>query len=116
MPSGDAGALKTLGPGLYTAEIGSERRRFAINVDPAESRITPLPADELERLGAPIYKGESARVKRVAQQTRLAAAEIENRQKIWRWLILGTLVALLGETWLAGLALRAQTSGSRSHA
>jgi len=116
VPAGDAGALKTLGPGLYTAELGNERKRFAINVDPAESRTTPLPADELERLGAPTNTGDSARLRLVAQQQRVAAAEIENRQKIWRWLILGTLAALLGETWLAGRALRVQTLGSKSHA
>ncbi len=112
----DSGAWKTLSPGLYTVEVGNERKRFAINVDPAESRITALPTDELERLGAPIYTGEAALAKRVAQAPRQAAAEIESRQKIWRWLILATLVALLGETWLAGRALRGQTSGSTSHA
>jgi hypothetical protein len=115
-PTGDAGALKTLAPGLYTAEVGNERKRFAINVDPAESRITPLPADELERLGAPINTEDSAKARLVAQQPRLAAAEMENRQKIWRWLILRTLLALLGETWLAGRALRFQTSSAKSHA
>ena len=113
---GDAGALQSLSPGLYTVEVGNERKRFAINVDPAESRIAPLPTDELERLGAPIYAGESGTAKRLAQQPREVAAEIENRQKVWRWLILATLLALLGESWLAGRALRGQISGSTSHA
>jgi hypothetical protein len=116
MPTGDAEALKTLGPGLYTAEVGAERKRFAVNVDPAESRLAPLPLDELERFGAPIDTEETAKAKLMAQQPRQAAAEIENRQKIWRWLILVTLVALLGETWLAGHALRVQTSGAKIHA
>jgi hypothetical protein len=116
MSASGTGALEALGPGLYTAEVGKELKRFAVNVDPTESRLAPLPIDELERFGAPIDTGETAKAKLVAQQPRQAAAEIENRQKIWRWLVLGTLVALLGETWLAGRALRQQTSGATSHA
>ena len=29
-------------------------------------------------------------------------AELENRQKFWRWLILATIGVLILETWLAG--------------
>ena len=116
MPASDAGALEELGPGLYTAETGKELKRFAVNVDPAESRLAPLPLDELERFGAPIDTEVATQARVVAQQPRRIAAEIENQQKIWRWLILGTLVVLLGETWLAGRALRGVTSGASSHA
>ena len=98
------------------AEAGKELKRFAVNVDPAESRLAPLPMDELERFGAPIDTEEAAMAKVVAQRPRQVAAEIENRQKIWRWLVLGTLVVLLSETWLAGRALRGITSGAKSHA
>ena len=116
MPASDTSAVESLGPGLYTAEARSELKRFAVNVDPAESRLAPLPLDELERFGAPINTEEAAKAKEVAQRPRQVAAEIENRQKIWRWLVLGTLVVLLGETWLAGRALRGLTSDAKSHA
>jgi len=116
MPASGTSALEALGPGLYTADTGKELKRFAVNVDPAESRLAPLPLDELERFGAPIDTEEAAKAKVVAQRPRQVAAEIENRQKLWRWLVLGTLVVLLGETWLAGRALRGVTSGAKSHA
>jgi hypothetical protein len=40
-------------------------------------------------------------------------AQLENRQKVWRWLIAAVLVVLMAETWLAGRAARqaARTAG-----
>jgi hypothetical protein len=32
----------------------------------------------------------------------LHATELENRQKLWRWLLIIALVVLVTETWLAG--------------
>ena len=32
-------------------------------------------------------------------------SELENRQKLWRWLILAAIGILILETWLAGRAL-----------
>ena len=33
-------------------------------------------------------------------------AELEGRQKLWRWLILGAIGVLIAETWLAGRVVR----------
>jgi anti-sigma-K factor RskA len=41
-----------------------------------------------------------------ARQARLQSAELERRQKLWRWLILATLAVVLVETWLAGRTAR----------
>jgi hypothetical protein len=97
LPANGASALDALGPGLYSGEAGKELKRFAVNVDPAESRLAPLPTDELERFGAPIDTEEAAKAKEVAQRPRQAAAEIENH-KIWRWLI-RTLVVCCKPGW-----------------
>ena len=62
-----------------------------------------MPIDELEQLGVPVKVSAAdfaAEQKRTAQK--FQAAEAENQQKLWRWLIVGTLAFVLGETFLAG--------------
>jgi hypothetical protein len=39
----------------------------------------------------------------------LQNVDVENRQKLWRWFIVGTLLVLLVETWLAGRTARQLT-------
>ncbi len=105
----DGGATNftvALVPGVYRVEAGSAVRRFAVNLDPAESRTAPLPADELERLGAPVASAPADPVRVAEQRLRLANAELENRQKLWRWLIVAALGAVFVETWLAGRTAR----------
>jgi hypothetical protein len=85
-------------PGIYTAADS----QFAMNLTPAESKTTPLPVDELEQLGVPVKLSTpklAADQQRTAQ--RFQAAEAENQQKLWRWLILGALAFLVAETFLA---------------
>ena len=41
-------------PGIYTVASPQPARRFAVNLDPAESRTMPLPPEELVRFGAPV--------------------------------------------------------------
>jgi hypothetical protein len=41
-----------------------------------------------------------------ARQARLKNAELENRQKLWRYIILGSLAVLFIETWLSGRTTR----------
>jgi aerotolerance regulator-like protein/VWA domain-containing protein len=86
-------------PGIYAA--GDVQ--FAVNLPAAESRTAPMTIDELEQLGVPVHLSSPQIVadqKRVAQ--RFQAAEAENQQKLWRWLIVGALAFVLGETLLAG--------------
>jgi hypothetical protein len=104
---------QTLAPGIYRFDsatpINSASESvhlFAVNLDPSESRTTPIPGDELEKLGAPVKavvaKESSSRSASAQRKAYLHNAELENRQKLWRWLILATLLVLLVETWLAG--------------
>jgi hypothetical protein len=97
---------RTALPGLYAATSGTQTRRFAVNVDPAESRTAVLARDELERLGAPMSKEPTQYRPAPAERQRLRMTEQESRQKLWRWLILGAVVVVLAETWLAGRTLR----------
>ena len=93
-------------PGVYRVEAGPASRRFAVNLDTAESRTAPLPADDLERLGAPVASAAPDPVRVAEQRVRLQNAELENRQKLWRWPIVAALGVVLAETWLAGRTAR----------
>jgi hypothetical protein len=101
-----AGAQKLFGetdqPGVYTV-VGVERPfRFAVNLAPEESKTSPLAAEQLEKLGVPLRVQPIATPEQLAlKQAQLRAMELESNQKLWRWLIVVTLVILIVETWIA---------------
>jgi hypothetical protein len=104
----------TDGPGIYTATFGDRHRRYAVNLPLDESRTAPMSPDELARLGVPLQAPSqipAAQVRTV--QRHLQQAELENQQKVWRWLIVAVLAALFGEIILSGwLARRELTPGT----
>ncbi|MGB8167066.1 MAG: BatA domain-containing protein [Chthoniobacteraceae bacterium] len=91
----------TTEPGIYAITPGTQR--FAVNLAPDESRLTPLPPERFTTLGVPLRKATHATPSDTAQREAQAqAAEIESRQKLWRWLLVAALVVLLLETLIAG--------------
>ena len=96
-------------PGIYTITSAQPPLRFAVNLEAAESRTAPLPAEELMGLGVPLKPREVGLTKQIEQKRRLHDAELENEQKLWRRLIVAALVVLLAETWLAGWLTRRTT-------
>jgi hypothetical protein len=107
-----AGAVDFRGatrPGVHAFVAAGREIPFAVNLDPNESRTTPLGPDELEALGVPVAK--SAVAPGVVPEAKLLpqAAEAENRQKLWRWFLVATLAVLLAETALAGWTARRAT-------
>ena len=98
---------ETDAPGIYSVMAGAELRHFALNLPLDESRTAPLSPDDFARLGVPLRgtSGLSA-AKAPGAQRHLPPAELENRRKLWRWLILGLLAVALVEVvlggWLAG--------------
>lgn len=101
--AGTAAVIQTDQPGIYTAVSGTVTQRFAVNLDPLESKTAPLPVEELEHLGLPVTRADGKTVAQVTEAKRqLANAELEGRQKLWRWLIAGALVFVTMETLLAG--------------
>jgi len=103
---GETNFAGTKMPGIYTLSGGQGAVRVAVNLDPAESRLTPLASDELERLGAPLTPAALATGTAAKRNVRLKNAELENRQKLWRWLIVAALGFIVAETWLAGRTAR----------
>lgn len=95
-------------PGLYLATAGTNSVRFAVNLDPSESRTAPRNPDDFARLGARLAKpAEAARTAPEADTSR-SAVELEGQQKLWRWLLAAAVAILLLETWLAGRTARGQ--------
>ena len=112
--AGTAAVIQADQPGIYTAISGTVTQRFAVNLDPVESKTAPLPVEELEHLGLPVTRADGKTPVQIAEAKRqLANAELEGRQKLWRWLIAVTLVFVTLETLLAGwLAKRPLATGS----
>ncbi len=106
LAAGETKFSQTDQPGIYTVASTQPPGRFAVNLDPAESRTAPLPIDQLERLGVPLKPREVEWAKQAEHKQQLHAAELENQQKLWRWLTLAAVVVLLVETWLAGWLTR----------
>jgi len=102
-------------PGVYTVNVDDRRFRFAFNIDPDESLTAPMPVEKLKSLG--VLTGiQSRQSERLEQMQLLKDKELESRQKIWKWLIVASIVFLLIETWLSGRAARKQArSTSQSH-
>ena len=94
-------------PGIYTASSAGKTRRFAVNLPLEESRVAPLSQDDLARLGVPIgpLTEEPVAITRIHQR-QLQRAEVENREKLWRWFILAALAIVAVEVILAGSLAR----------
>ena len=95
-------------PGVYIAAGPAATARLAVNLDPGESRTAPMAQDELERLGIPGLASTVA-LQEGEKKMRMQNAELEARQKLWRWLIVVALAVLLIETWIAGRTARKAT-------
>ena len=117
LPSGESAAIeagtatfaKAVLPGVYELSGGPKAQRFGVNLDPNESRTAPLAVDELEQLGVPVARTQTAAATPVENKTLLQGIEAENRQKLWRWFIVATLAVLLVESALAGWTARRST-------
>ena len=98
-------------PGIYTATTTSGLRHFAVNLPFDECRTASLSPDDLARLGVPLQiTAEFPVADNIGAQRRVMQAELESRQKLWRWLIVGLLAVALVETVLGGwLARRVKT-------
>jgi hypothetical protein len=90
-------------PGVYTIETAAGPRSFVVNLDALESKTAPLHVETLEQFGCRLANHSPTRKLADQEQLRqMQNAELENRQKLWRYLILGTIGVLIVESWLAG--------------
>ena len=96
----------TESPGVYTMAAGTNRLEFAVNVDPRESRTDMLPKEELEQYGVVLGNNTAEEALTAEEKRQLKNSEIENKQKLWRWLIVAALVVLSLEILAAGRLAR----------
>ncbi|QDU02810.1 hypothetical protein V6x_25180 [Gimesia chilikensis] len=103
---------ETILPGLYQVESDTQlplTRQFAVNLDISESQTEPLAREKLEALGVHFMDSglESLEHTSPAELQRQAQLrELEQKQQLWRWLIIVALALLGLETvlarWLTG--------------
>ena len=105
-------------PGLYTVSDGAGERVYAVNLAADESRVESvdpmlladfsvpvrIESEQVAGVGADGRRAAEARAEAVIEQRRLELSEKENRQKLWKWLVLAVLGVLLLESWVAGRA------------
>lgn len=107
LAAGQPDFTETVQPGLYqiTTEDQSEAdHQFAVNLDINESKTAPLPVEQLEALGVKLIQTDETTVDETQSadlQRQALVQELEQKQKLWRWLILGALALLGLETLLA---------------
>ena len=94
-------------PGIYQLAGANRTANFAVNLSPEESKVQPMPPDELERLGVPVraVQGETKPTSGMSSEKRLlkqAVTEHEARQKGWRWILCAAMVLFLLETGMTG--------------
>lgn len=109
LPAGTTSFDGTDQVGIYQFQVGEQRQPFAVNLTAAESKTAPLAVETLESLGVRLAKPEDlATPKTVEERRQMQARELEQQQKLWRWLIVAALLLLVAETWYAGLIARRQ--------
>lgn len=100
-------------PGTYTVSGVEPPYVFAVNLAADESKTGPLTVEEIQKLGVPVRERNLAAEKLTEkQQLHLQGVELENRQKLWRWLIVAAIMILIVETWLAGWLTRRMALGA----
>jgi hypothetical protein len=88
-------------PGIYRVDANDQQYPLAVNVGGDESRTSPLAAADLEQFGARLGQKATPELAE-AKSRQLQQSELENRQKLWRWLIIGVIGLVAMETVVAG--------------
>lgn len=92
-------------PGIYTVITAADQKTaFAANLAASESQTAPMDPEKLEQLGVPLKPPEIANnpLNDEHRRREMAASELEEKQKFWRWAIVAAMIVLLGESLLAG--------------
>ena len=92
-------------PGIHAFTSSTDSKladvQIAVNIDPSESQIETMPVDQISALGVEVGTHNTTE-EEVEQQRKLLDFELENRQKLWKWLVLGAIGLVIAESWLAG--------------
>jgi len=93
-------------PGVYTTMVGEATRQFAVNLAPGESRTAAIDVEDLPVRGASVSAPELTPEQSEARKRLLLKSQLESQQKLWRWLVIAALLALIAESFVAGRLTR----------
>ncbi len=96
-------------PGFYRLNTADGLTEFAVHIDPTESETAPLSREAFERTGVRMTT-EFDPAAATAKMQQVRDIELERRQKVWKWLVVLALVALIAETLVAGWLSRPAVS------
>ena len=99
------GETKHTAPGFYEVEKNGKPILISVNLAPNESRTTPVdPNIVFTERGIPLAGENDANAPALTEASRLRieSEEKEEKQKLWKWLIVAALIILLIETVIAG--------------
>ncbi len=105
---GDGGGIVMNEPGIYQLRRGDAVERVVVNLEPSEVRTTIMEAEQLEASGVPLAASAEEVLAEESRMRQLDFAELESRQKVWKWLLLVAVVVVVAETWLAARGNRPQ--------
>ena len=92
-------------PGIYSFASSTDSEladlQIAVNIDPSESQTDTISVDQISALGVELGTHNTTE-EEVERQRQLLDFELENRQKLWKWLVLGAIGLIIAESWLAG--------------
>lgn len=103
-------------PGIYRftnpddSNVGATT--IAVNLDPTESFTDVMPLEQLTAFDVEVGQQTDAQTE-LDQQRKLLDVELENKQKLWKWLIVAALGFLIVESWLAGRTDRVNSQNER---
>jgi hypothetical protein len=88
-------------PGIYGFSNGEQQIRVAVNLHPAESRTAGFDPVRLESLDVRLGS-QPSREELAGSLQKLQDVQLEQRQRVWKWLLLAAICLLALETLVAG--------------
>ncbi len=88
-------------PGVYNFRSGITEYRVVVNLDAAESQTAPIPGENLEAFDV-LVGTQPTREEIAGNMRKMKDAQLESRQRIWKWLLTAAIGLLILETLLAG--------------
>ena len=88
-------------PGIYQFKNGDRDFLAAVNLNPAESQTFAVDSDRLESFDVRVGQ-QPSREELVGSLQKLKDRQLEQRQQIWKWLLLAVMGLLVVETLVAG--------------
>ncbi len=96
-------------PGIFTLHYGDVAQQIAVQVSAAEGQLTPQDKDLFEQYGVALGKLKTD-TQRKDSARQMQIEELEQKQRMWQWLIAAGLVVLAVETLLGGWIARANAA------